>query len=82
MKAWQLQEAKGRLSELVRAAHKSGPQAITVRGVTEVVVLSKADYDALSQPKPSFLELMRKSPLVGAELDLRRDTSRTRRVKL
>jgi prevent-host-death family protein len=29
---WQLQEAKNRLSEVVKAAESKGPQVITVRG--------------------------------------------------
>ena len=33
---WQLQEAKNRLSELVKAAKSKGPQVITVRGKREV----------------------------------------------
>lgn len=82
MKSWQLQEAKGRLSELVREAQKGGPQAITVRGVTEAVVLSKSAYDRLRKAKPSFLEFMRASPFVGVKLELERDKSLTRDVDL
>jgi len=82
MKTWQLQEAKGRLSELVREAQKGGPQAITVRGVTEAVVLSKSAYERLRKGKPSFLEFMRASPLVGVNLKLERDKSLTRDLDL
>jgi prevent-host-death family protein len=32
MNKWQLQEAKNRLSELLRKASDEGPQAITLRG--------------------------------------------------
>lgn len=37
---WQLQEAKNRLSEVVKAAKSKGPQIITVRGKEEVAVVS------------------------------------------
>ena len=41
---WQLQEAKNRLSEVVRLAQSDGPQTITVRGEDAVVVVSAAEY--------------------------------------
>lgn len=81
MRQWQLQDAKARLSELVRSV-ADGPQEITVHGKTAAVVLSKVDYDRLAKTKPSFVELIRNSPLVGVELDLRRDKSPVRKVKL
>jgi antitoxin Phd len=81
MRQWQLQEAKAKFSELVRASEE-GPQEITVRGKTAAVILSKADYDRLKRKKPSFVELIRNSPLMGVKLDLRRDKSPAREVKL
>lgn len=44
---WQLQEAKNRLSEVIKAANTSGPQVISVRGKETVVVLSAREYRAL-----------------------------------
>lgn len=41
MHTWQLQEAKARLSEVVRLCLHEGPQMLTVRGKEEVVLLSK-----------------------------------------
>ncbi len=75
MNTWQLQKAKAQLSEVVRQAVDDGPQLITVRGEPEVVVLSKEAYDKIVHPKPSFVELIRQSPLVGLDLDLERDKS-------
>ena len=40
MSSWQLQEAKARLSELVKSAEHEGPQEITVHGRPAAVVLS------------------------------------------
>lgn len=82
MKRWQLQEAKARLSELIAAAKTEGPQEVTVRGKPAAVVLAKGDFDRLVKPKPSFVEFMRASPLVGAGVEIRRDRSLTRRVRL
>jgi prevent-host-death family protein len=44
---WQLQEAKAKLSELVRRARSEGPQTITVRGEPAVVVISVEEYERL-----------------------------------
>jgi prevent-host-death family protein len=82
MRNWQLQEAKARLSEVVKSSEKDGPQAISVRGKTTAVVLSKSDYDRLRRQRPSFLELVRDSPLAGVTLELTRDRSPVRKVRL
>ena len=39
MKVWQLQEAKAKLSELVKLTKKE-PQVVSVRGKDEVILLS------------------------------------------
>lgn len=78
MQTWQLQEAKARLSELVKRAATEGPQEITVRGETAAIVLSAAEFEKLTvpaKPKQSFIEFMRASPWYGVELDLERDKS-------
>ena len=82
MQSWQLQRAKARFSELVRDAVQEGPQAITVRGRREAVILSADDYDRLRHPEPSLREFLRSSPLAGVELDLERDRSLPRDVDL
>ena len=78
---WQLQEAKARLSELVKSAER-GPQQITVHGRPAAVVLSRADYDRLVGVKPSFVTFMRQSPLMGVSLDVVRAKSPARDVSL
>jgi len=40
MNKWQLQDAKNRLSEVVRKATDEGPQIITLRGDDAVVVVA------------------------------------------
>lgn len=83
MKQWALQDAKARLSELVRLAAEHEPQEITLRGEPAVVVLSRADYDQLTQPQESFVEFMRRSPLYGADdVEFPRDESLTREIDL
>ena len=81
-KIWQLQEAKARLSEVVRAASEYGPQRITLRGEVKVVVVAYKEYKKLKIKKPGFVELMQKSPLVGLDLNFKRDKSSFREVDL
>jgi len=79
---WPLQDAKARLSELVKKAQKYGPQHISVRGDPAVVVISQKEYQSLTTPAISLVDFFRKSPLVGLHLDLSRDKSPTRDVDL
>lgn len=84
---WQLQEAKNKLSEVVRRAADEGPQTITVHGREAVVVLSKEAYDRLCSTAPnralqeSLLSFFQRSPLWESELNLeRRDETYVPRV--
>ncbi len=82
MKQWQLQEAKAKLSEVVRDACLNEPQEITVHGEPAVVILSKALYDKLRKPKLGFGEFMRRSPLKGLDLEFERNPSQARDIDL
>ncbi len=82
MKNWQLQEAKAHFSELVQSAVKEGPQGVTLRGEPTVVVIAQKDYEKLSKRKPSFVDFMRQSPLVGVKLELSRNKTSSRDVEL
>lgn len=79
---WQLQEAKNRLSEVVRKARQEGPQVITLHGRDAVVVVSAREYRRIAQAKGSLVEFVRKSPLAGVTLDLRRSRDTGRPVDL
>jgi antitoxin Phd len=78
MNTWQLQEAKARLSEVIKKAAKEGPQSITVHGESTAVIISQEEYERLKHPRGSFAEFMRQSPLYGLELGLKREQSFTR----
>lgn len=83
MRQWTLQVARESLSELVRLAAGHEPQEIIVHGEPAVVILSRADYDVLTEPRQSFVELIRNSPLYGAdEVEFPRDKSLTREIDL
>jgi prevent-host-death family protein len=81
MQPWPLQHAKARFSELVKLAAKK-PQTVSVRGVEEVVVISKKHYQALTSTQPDLIRLFRDSPFYGADLTFPRDTSLARPVDL
>lgn len=78
MSTWQLQEAKARLSDVIKQALKEGPQSITVRGEPSAVIISRKEYERLKRPKEGFVRFMRSSPLLGTELDLGREQTLTR----
>jgi prevent-host-death family protein len=82
MSNWQLQDAKARLSEVVKKAAQEGPQHITLHGEPAAVVLSEADYRRLKKRPTRFIDFIRSSPLKGVELDLTRDRSPPREIRL
>ena len=82
MKTWQLQEAKARLSEVIKQASKEGPQAITMRGEPTAVVISRDEYERIKHPRGSFVDFMRKSPLYGVDIDLKREQTETREADI
>jgi antitoxin Phd len=77
---WNLAEAKNRLSEVVNLALSEGPQTITRRNDT-VVVISADKYAELTGKKLDFKEYLLRG--VGLdELDLTRDQGPMRDVDL
>lgn len=60
---WQLQEAKNKLSEVVRRACDEGPQEITVHGKPAVVVVSAAEWAEVGKKKKTVYEWMYESDL-------------------
>jgi prevent-host-death family protein len=80
---WQLQDAKNRLSEVVRKATDEGPQPIAPRGDDAVVVVAAEQYVCLTRkPKGTLVEFLRKSPLGTVALDLARNRDAGREVVL
>lgn len=79
---WQLQDAKNRLSQLVKEVAQWGPQIITVRGKPAAVLLSMEEYQRLTKPQTKLTEFFRESPLYGEELDVGRSSDLPREVEL
>lgn len=78
MSTWQIQEAKARMSELVKQAQHQ-PQDITWHGRSVAVLVSRQTFDQLAQAQGSLVDFMRKSPLYSADdVVLERDAGLTR----
>lgn len=65
---WHLQDAKNQFSKLVQKARSEGPQIVTLRGERAAVVLSAADYDALTGNRPNIVEDLLAGPAWDDEL--------------
>ena len=68
---WQVQDAKQRLSEVLRAAHEEGPQVVTRHGREVAVVIDIADYRRLKGETVGFGEYLVSGPGFD-DLDLSR----------
>ncbi|MGA9341726.1 MAG: type II toxin-antitoxin system Phd/YefM family antitoxin [Rhodanobacteraceae bacterium] len=74
---WQLQEAKNRLSEVVKAAKNKGPQIITVRGKEEVAVVSIAELRKLRKQEVALgTHFWDTAPKVDLTIERSRDAGR------
>jgi prevent-host-death family protein len=73
---WQLQEAKNKLSEVIRRAVEEGPQTITVRGRDTVVVSAVSDKSKGGHD--SLWDLLR--PMKGLQIPAKRASSKRREV--
>lgn len=81
MAIWQVQEAKTKLSEVIEEANSKGPQIITRHGSERAVVLSIAEYRALTAHKPDFRAYLLGGPKVDS-FDVPRDRDMGRDVSL
>ena len=78
---WRLAEAKNRFSELVSRALAEGPQRVRRRKDT-VVVVAECEYEKLTGKRPDFkCFLLGPGPSLEG-VDLARDRSPMRAVKL
>ena len=59
MAKWQVQDAKARFSEFLKASLKEGPQVVTRRGVEAAVLVPVEEWRRLNQSaRPSLKELL------------------------
>ena len=61
---WQIQEAKQRFSEMIRAVRHEGPQVITRHGEEVAVVVDIAEYHRLTRPVADLAAILLGGPKV------------------
>ncbi len=62
---WQIQEAKQRFSEMIRAVTSEGPQVITRHGEDIAVVIEIGEFHRLTRPSADLASIL----LGGPKLD-------------
>jgi prevent-host-death family protein len=79
-KRWQMQDAKARLSRVVKEARSDGPQIITLRGEDVAAVIPIADLPHVlaadrrdAERKGAILDTLQRCPYPLGDLDLHRD---------
>jgi prevent-host-death family protein len=60
--SWQIQDAKQRFSEMIRAVTHDGPQVITRHGEEVAVVVDIAEYRRLTRPAVDLTGLLLGGP--------------------
>jgi antitoxin Phd len=78
---WKLADAKNRFSELVNRALAEGPQWVE-RRADAVVVLDRREYEKLTGKRASFKEFLTTPGSSLKGVDLARDRSPMREIKL
>ncbi len=81
MATWQIQQAKTKLSEVIEEANNNGPQIITRHGTERAVLLSIAQYRALTARQPDFRAYLLGGPKVD-DFDIPRDADLGREIVL
>lgn len=82
MKSWQIQEAKQRLSEVIRLARTEGPQRLTFRGQPNAWIISDEEYLQLKLRQESLVDFFQHSPCLEIELSIQRKQELPRSVQL
>jgi len=81
MAAWQVRDAKTRLSEVIERACAEGPQTITRHGKERAVVPSIEDYRLLAAHRPDFKAYLLGGPKVD-DFSIDRDRDAGRPIEL
>lgn len=67
--SWQVQEAKQRFSEVLRAVEKDGPQTITRHGEEVAVVVDIGEYRTLTGRNRTFVDHLLAFPKIDPPAD-------------
>ncbi len=79
---WQVQEAKQRFSEVIRAAQAGEAQIVTRHGDEVAVVIDIAEYRRLKGESISFMDYLRVEPVADVEFEIERRHDSPREIDL
>lgn len=82
MNSWQIQEAKQKLSEVIRKAALEGPQRLTLRGEPSAWIISDKDYLKLKHKRQSLVDFFQKSPHRKTNIFAERSKDLPRKIDL
>lgn len=79
---WQLQEAKGNLSQLIKRAASGDAQVVTVHGKPTAVVVSAEEYARLTRRQGKLSSALLRPDLAAEDLDISRSPDTGRDIEL
>ncbi len=79
---WQLQQAKGNFSQLIKRAANGDAQTVTVHGKPTAVVLSAEEYARLTTRRGKLSNTLLQPELGAEDLDIERSRDTGRDVDL
>lgn len=79
---WQLQEAKGNLSQLIKRASGGNAQVVTVHGKPTAVVVSAEEYARLTRSKGKLSSALLRPDLAIEDLEISRSRDTGRGIEL
>ena len=79
---WQLQEAKGNFSQLIKRAAGGDAQVVTVHGKPTAVVVSAEEYARLTRRRGKLSSALLRPDLAVEDLDISRSRDTGRDIAL
>lgn len=79
---WQLQEAKGNFSQLIKLAAGGDAQVVTVHGKPTAVVISMQEFARLTRHRLKLSSALLCPELAAEDLDFSRSTDSGRNIEL
>ncbi len=79
---WQLQQAKGNFSQLIKRAAGGDAQVVTVHGKPTAVVVSAEEYARLTRRRGKLSSALLRPDLAAEDLDISRSRDTGRDIAL
>jgi prevent-host-death family protein len=79
---WSVAEAKAKFSEVIDKAMSEGPQTVTRKGRTAVVIVDAKEWQRKTKRVGTLADFFADSPLRGSGLKLQRRRDRPRKINL